>query len=82
MDTQQKLKQIIRDEFWNDELVIELSSNLINDIGFDELDLIEVAMAIEERFDIEISDEEIEKIITFGDMVTTIEKIIKQKEAL
>ena len=75
MALENNLKQIISDECCVDIAEIDLSSNLIDDLGFDELDLIEVVMAIEEQLDIEVSDEEVEKIHTFGNLLKTVEKI-------
>lgn len=50
---------------------------ILVDLGADSLDMIEIVMAIEEKFNIEISIEEFEKIKTVGDMVKTIEERIK-----
>ena len=87
MNIQEKLKQIITDELCGNVPEINMASDLIYDIGFDELDLVEIAMSIEEALDIEIDFEDhdpsgLSKVKTFGDLVELVEKIIKQKEAL
>ena len=51
-----------------DEIVPEAS--FIDDLGADSLDIVELVMAMEEAFDIEIPDEDAEKIQTFGDVVS------------
>ena len=48
---------------------ITLESSFINDLGADSLDIVELLMALEEEFDIEIPDEEAEKLSTVGDVV-------------
>lgn len=48
-------------------------ANFVNDLDADSLDVVELVMALEESFEIEISDEEAEKISTVGDAVTHIE---------
>jgi len=58
------------------ESKIKPDSKLIDDLGADSLDLCEVIFILEEKFDIEISDEETEIILTVGDVVKTIEERI------
>ena len=48
---------------------ISMESSFIDDLGADSLDIVELLMALEEEFDIEIPDEEAEKLITVGDIV-------------
>ena len=49
-------------------------SKFVDDLGADSLDVVELVMALEEKFEIEIPDEEAEKIQTVGDVVAYIEK--------
>jgi acyl carrier protein len=49
-------------------------SNLVNDLGLDSLDTVELTLGLEERFGIEIPDTELEGVDTVGDAVTLIEK--------
>jgi acyl carrier protein len=49
-------------------------SNLVNDLGLDSLDTVELTLGLEERFGIEIPDTELEGVTTVGDAVTLIEK--------
>jgi len=50
-------------------------SNLINDCGLDSLDTIEICMGLEEEFEVEISDVEMEDAQTFGDLIQLIERL-------
>ncbi len=59
-----KVTQIIIDQLGVDEKKVTLSASFIDDLGADSLDIVELIMALEEEFDIEISDEEAEKIST------------------
>jgi len=52
-------------------------SNFIHDLGFDSLDIIEIIMAVEEEFDIEIPDADAEALHTFGDGVDYVCKTLK-----
>jgi len=56
-----------------DKVVSEAS--FVDDLGADSLDLVELIMAMEEKFDIEIPDEDAEKIVTVQDAVAYVEKI-------
>jgi len=68
MSIQDKVKKIIADKLSVDleELVPEAS--FVDDLGADSLDLVELIMSMEEEFDIEISDEEAEKLVTVKDV--------------
>jgi len=68
-----KLKTIIVDQLGVEEAKISDEANFVNDLGADSLDIVELVMAMEEEFDIEISDEDAEKIKTVGDAKKYIE---------
>ncbi len=72
MSVEKKVKKIISDqlEVAADKLSMETS---FEDIDADSLDIVELVMALEEEFDLEISDQEIENIKTVGDIVKYIE---------
>lgn len=65
----EKVKQIIVDQLGVEESEIKLESSFIDDLGADSLDIVELIMAFEEEFNIEIPDEDAEKIGTVGDVV-------------
>ncbi len=69
-----KVKQIIVEQLGVDEAEVTPNASFIDDLGADSLDTVELVMAFEEAFDIEIPDEEAEKIKSVSDAVSYIEK--------
>ncbi len=69
-----KVKEIIVDQLGVDEGDVTLDKSFIDDLGADSLDTVELVMAFEEEFGIEIPDEEAEKIKTVQDAVNYIEE--------
>ncbi|HEX9058840.1 MAG TPA: acyl carrier protein [Clostridia bacterium] len=65
----EKVKKIIVEQLGVEEEDIAMESSFIDDLGADSLDIVELIMALEEEFDIEIPDSEAEKITTVGDAV-------------
>ena len=68
----EKLKAIIADVLNLDEQEIKMESTFVDDLGADSLDIFQIIMGIEETFDIEIGNEDAEKIVTVGDAVEQI----------
>ena len=68
-DALTRIKKIIAEQLGSDEADISLTSSFIEDLGADSLDIVELIMALEEEFDIEIPDSEAEKITSVGDAV-------------
>ena len=73
----EKVKQIIVEQLGVDEAEVTPSASFVDDLGADSLDTVELVMAFEEAFDIEIPDEEAEKIRTVKDAVDYISKNAK-----
>lgn len=69
-----KVKKIIAEQLGVDESEITNESHFIDDLGADSLDTVELVMALEEEFGIEIPDEDAEKIQTVGDVQKYIEE--------
>jgi acyl carrier protein len=69
-----RIKKIIIDQLGIEEGKISIESSFIDDLGADSLDIVELIMAFEEEFDIEIPDEDAEKIKTVGDAVNYLSK--------
>lgn len=65
----EQIKKILAEQFSMNEDDINMDTSFTEDIGADSLDLVELVMALEQEFDIEIDDEEVEKIKTVGDAV-------------
>jgi len=70
----EKVRDIICEELGIEEDSIKLESNLTDDLGADSLDAIELIMAVEESFDVEIADSEATKIKCVSDIVDFLQK--------
>jgi len=70
----EKVKKIIVEQLGVEEDDVTMESSFIDDLGADSLDTVELVMAFEEEFGIEIPDEDAEKITTVGDAVKYIEE--------
>ena len=73
----EKLKEIIADVLNVDENEITMDTTFVDDLGADSLDVFQIIMGIEEEFDIEIAQEEAEKIVSVGDAVEAIRNLKK-----
>ncbi|HIB42962.1 MAG TPA: acyl carrier protein [Nitrospinaceae bacterium] len=69
MSVEEKVKEIIVDQLGVDENQVVESASFIEDLGADSLDTVELVMALEEEFDVEISDEDAEKISKVQDAI-------------
>jgi acyl carrier protein len=78
MSVAQKVKQIIVEQLGVDEAQVDETASFIDDLGADSLDIVELVMAFEEAFDIDIPDEDAEKITTVKDAVAYIEAKAKK----
>ena len=76
---EERVKQIIVEQLGVEEAEVTSSASFVDDLGADSLDTVELVMAFEEAFDIEIPDEDAEKIRTVKDAVEYIEKHSKGK---
>lgn len=65
----EKVQEKVADQLSIDPEDVTMESSFIDDLGADSLDIVELLMALEEEFDIEIPDEEAEKLVTVGDVV-------------
>ena len=72
----EKLKEIIVDVLNVGEDEIKMETTFVDDLGADSLDIFQIIMGIEEAFDIEIENEDAEKIVTVGDAVEQIKNAI------
>nr|YP_010851644.1 acyl carrier protein [Echinothamnion hystrix]WGH14635.1 acyl carrier protein [Echinothamnion hystrix] len=70
------VRNIVAQQLGVDKQLVTLEANFANDLGADSLDTVELVMAIEEEFDIEIPDEDAEKIATLNQAVTFIEQAV------
>jgi len=68
-DIFEKVKEIVIEQLGVSETSITTDASFIDDLGADSLDIVELIMALEEEFDLEIPDADAEKVVTVGDVV-------------
>lgn len=73
----EKIKAIIVEQLGVTENSVTMEASFIDDLGADSLDIVELVMAIEEEFDIEIPDSDAEKVVTVGDVVDYIKENVQ-----
>ena len=78
---EEKVKKIIVDQLGVDAAEVTPEASFIEDLGADSLDTVELVMALEEEFDLEIPDEDAEKITTVGEAIEYIERHMEKEEA-
>ncbi|RMF62204.1 MAG: acyl carrier protein [Calditrichaeota bacterium] len=80
MALKDKVKDIIVEQLGVDANEVKEEASFIDDLGADSLDTVELVMAFEEEFDIEIPDEDAEKLNTVGEAIKYLEAKIGEKE--
>ena len=70
----EKVKAIVVEQLGVDEGNVNMEATFVDDLSADSLDIVELVMALEEEFDLEIPDTDAEKIVTVGDVVKYIEE--------
>jgi len=73
---QKKIVDIIANQLGVDKEIVSPEANVVDDLGADSLDVVELVMALEEAFDLEIPDEEAEKIRTVKDIIEYLAKAL------
>ena len=79
MSIEEKVKQIIVEQLGVDESQVDGAASFVEDLGADSLDIVELVMAFEEAFEIDIPDEDAEKITTVKDAIDYIQSHTKNK---
>jgi acyl carrier protein len=79
MSVDERVKKIIVEQLGVEEAQVTKEASFVDDLGADSLDTVELVMALEEEFKLEIPDEEAEKISTVGQAVEYIEKNLSKE---
>lgn len=74
MSIEDRVKEIIVEQLGVDKAQVSENAKFVDDLGADSLDTVELVMALEEEFSLEIPDEDAEKILSVGDAVSYISK--------
>lgn len=74
-DIEDKVKEIIVEQLGVNADQVTPEAKMIEDLGADSLDAVELVMAIEEEFGIEVPDDEAEKLVKVGDIIDHVEKV-------
>ena len=69
-----KLKELVVDQLGVEEDEVTMEATMQDDLGADSLDLVDLAMSVEEEFGVKVADEDLENIKTVGDIVNYIEE--------
>jgi acyl carrier protein len=80
MSVEEKVKQIIVEQLGVDEAQVDATASFVDDLGADSLDIVELVMAFEEAFGIDIPDEDAEKITAVKDAIDYIEAKSEKKK--
>ena len=78
MSTDNRVKEIIVEQLGVNESEVTPEAKFVDDLGADSLDLVELVMALEEEYNMEITDEDAEKIQTVGDAIEYIKSHMSQ----
>ncbi len=78
MEILEKITKILCEQLDLDEEQVTESAEVIGDLGADSLDIVDLVMTLEEEFDTEIPDEDIEELKTVGDIVKYVEEHVAQ----
>ena len=80
MSVEEEIKEIVAGIVHVDKSILTREGSLRKDIKADSLDIVQALVAVEDKFDIEIPDEEAQKFQNFGDLVDYVERRVTEKE--
>ena len=73
-NVEQRVNKIVAEQLGVNEADVKSESSFVNDLGADSLDTVELVMALEEEFGVEVPDEQAEKLLTVGDVMKYVEE--------
>ena len=76
-DTIDKIAEVLADQLSGDKSTITKDSRIVEDLGADSLDVVELLMTVEETYNIKVSDDEATSLSTVGDIAALLEKKLK-----
>jgi len=79
MDVKEKIIALLNDKLGYEEAELSEDKDLVNDLGIDSLDMVEIIMGIEEKFGLKIEDSEVAGIKTVGDLIRKAEELTQNK---
>lgn len=79
MDVEQRIRQMICDEFGLDENEVVLVAELTDDLGISKDDVVDLIKSVEEEFDVEFSERQVENMTSVYELVRTVEGILSAK---
>ena len=77
MTTLERVRKVLMEQLEVSEDEVTPSANIVDDLGADSLDVVEIVMGLEEEFDIEVSDQDAEKLPTVQDIVNYVDEKAK-----
>ena len=80
MSLEDEVRKIIVDQLGVDAAQVTIEARFIDDLGADSLDTVELIMALEEKFGVEVPDDDAEKLVTVGKVIEYIEKKLAEKK--
>jgi len=76
-DVPERIRKIVGKKFGVDAVNLDSAASFVQDLGADSLDALELTMAFEKEFGLDISDDDMESLVTIGDMEQLIEKYVQ-----
>lgn len=80
MSLEEEVRKIIVDQLGVDAAQVTVDARFIDDLGADSLDTVELIMALEEKFSVEVPDDDAEKLVTVGKAIEYIEQKLREKK--
>lgn len=80
MSLEEEVRKIIVDQLGVDAAQVTIEARFVDDLGADSLDTVELIMALEEKFEVEVPDDDAEKLVTVGKSIEYIGKKLAEKK--